>query len=485
METTINYNEWETVIGLEVHIELATKTKLFCCCKTDFGAMPNTQICPVCLGMPGTLPVLNKSAVDFAIKAGIVTNCDISEYSKFDRKNYFYPDLPKAYQITQKEIPICKNGYLEIENNRKITRIGITEIHIEEDAGKLIHESDICTKIDYNRCGVPLIEIVTEPDIRSSKEADIFLKKLKSLIVYTGISDCKLNEGSFRCDINISVRKKGEVGFGTRTEIKNLNSFNFIIKAIEYEFKRQVDELMSGNSVVRETRRFDEKSGKTFSLRQKEKIADYRFFTEPDLPGIVVTPDKIHALSSEIPVMPDKRKEKYISDFNLSSSDCDIIVSDIKIADYFEKAAAYSQYPKIVANLLITEVLKHVNADNNSFPIKAERLAEISQMLGRQLINASTAKKLIKELIIKDFDTQEYVKNHNLEQINDAKEITKIVSQVILENHEAVCDYLKGKTAALKVIVGKCMAKTQSRANPVLLNQITVSLLDKHTKTED
>lgn len=484
MDNKINYEEWEAVIGLEVHVELSTKTKVFCSCKTDFGAEPNTQICPVCLGMPGTLPVLNRKVVEYAIKAGLVTNCSISEYSKFDRKNYFYPDLPKAYQITQKDIPICQNGYVDIKVDNSIKQIRIAEIHIEEDAGKLMHQINAETWIDYNRSGVPLIEIVTQSDIRTAKEADVFLKKLRALIVYTGISDCKMNEGSFRCDINISARRIGDNELGVRTEIKNLNSFGFITKAIECEFKRQVEILASGNRVVRETRRFDEKRGITVSQRQKEEVADYRFFTEPDLPGIIVTKEMISEIQAEIPLLPDVRKEKYVSDYELSLADSELIVSDIKIADYFEKAASLTDYPKIAANILISEVLKFFDSDCGIFPLKAERLAEISQMSGTKLINSSTAKKLIKQLTLFDFDPEEYVKAHDLEQINDVHLINKIVSEIISDNSEAVSDYLKGKSAALKTIVGKSMAKMQGRANPVILNETAISLLEKHKKTE-
>ena len=310
--------DYEMVVGLETHVELKTATKIFCGCSTAFGAEPNTQCCPVCIGMPGSLPVLNRQVVHYAIKAGLAVNCRIASYSKEDRKNYFYPDLPKAYQISQYDLPLCENGYLDIETGEGRKRIGITRIHIEEDAGKLIHQEGKGTLIDYNRCGVPLIEIVSEPDFRSVEEIKAYLRKLRATILYTGVSDCKMNEGSLRVDVNLSVRKKGEETLGTRTEMKNLNSFQFIAKAVEYEFRRQVEALEAGEEIIQETRRFDQASGKTFSMRRKEDANDYRYFPDPDLPPIEVSPDLLRELQAQIPVLPDQRKKEYVKRFGLT-----------------------------------------------------------------------------------------------------------------------------------------------------------------------
>ncbi|MEE1066805.1 MAG: Asp-tRNA(Asn)/Glu-tRNA(Gln) amidotransferase subunit GatB, partial [Acutalibacteraceae bacterium] len=304
--------EYEMVIGLEVHVELKTKTKIFCNCETSFGAEPNSHTCPVCMGLPGTLPVLNDKVVEYAVKAGLATNCKIANFSKQDRKNYFYPDLPKAYQISQFDLPLCEHGYLDIETESGSKRIGITRIHIEEDAGKLVHDDIHGTMIDCNRCGVPLIEIVSEPDIRSAEEAKAYLQKLRAIILYTGISDCKMNEGSFRCDVNLSVREKGSKKFGTRTEMKNINSFQFVVKAIEYEYKRQIEAIENGEKIVQETRKFDADTGKTYSMRGKENANDYRYFPDPDLPPIELSDEKIEKIKTTIPELPDARKKKYM-----------------------------------------------------------------------------------------------------------------------------------------------------------------------------
>ena len=345
--------DYEMVIGLEVHVELKTKTKIFCSCPTTFGAEPNTHTCPVCMGMPGTLPVLNKQVVEYAVMAGLATNCKIANYSKQDRKNYFYPDLPKAYQISQYDLPLCEHGWLDIEVEGGTKRIGITRIHIEEDAGKLVHDSERGTMIDCNRCGVPLIEIVSEPDIRSAEEAKAYLQKLRATILYTGISDCKMNEGSLRCDVNLSVRKKGTEKFGTRTEMKNINSFAFVVKAIEYEYKRQVEAIEAGETIVQETRRFDANTGKTSSMRSKENANDYRYFPDPDLPPIELTDEVIKKLGSQIPSLPDERKALYMKKYGLSAYDSEILTTDMAEADYFEQAAAKTDYPKLLANILI------------------------------------------------------------------------------------------------------------------------------------
>ena len=465
------YKGYEMVIGLEVHVELKTKTKIFCNCKTDFGAEPNTHVCPVCMGMPGTLPVLNEKVVDYAVKAGIATNCTIARHSKQDRKNYFYPDLPKAYQISQYDLPLCEHGYLDIESESGTKRVGITRIHIEEDAGKLVHDEKLGTLIDCNRCGVPLIEIVSEPDIRSAAEADAYLRKLRATIMYTGVSDCKMNEGSLRCDVNLSVRKPGEP-FGTRTEMKNLNSFQFIAKAIDYEYKRQVDAIESGEGVVQETRRFDADSGKTYSMRKKEDANDYRYFPDPDLPPIEISEERLARLKSEIPMLPDQRKALYTEKFGLTSYDSEVITNDISVADYFEKCAGATDYPKLAANMLITDILRTVDEQSGRIPVKAESLAAVAQMQGTQKINSSTAKKLVKELIESDFDPVKYVEDNDLEQINDRELLSKLIDKAISENPKSVDDYKAGKQSALKAIIGKVMAQTGGKGNPVVINEL-------------
>ena len=386
------YKGYEMVIGLEVHVGLKTKTKIFCNCKTDFGAEPNTHVCPVCMGMPGTLPVLNRKVVDYAVKAGLATNCQIARFSKQDRKNYFYPDLPKAYQISQYDLPLCEHGYVDIETENGAKRVGITRIHIEEDAGKLVHDEKLGTLIDCNRCGVPLIEIVSEPDIRSAAESDAYLRKLRAAILYTGVSDCKMNEGSLRCDVNLSVRKPGEP-FGTRTEMKNINSFQFIAKAIDYEYRRQVDAVESGEGVIQETRRFDANTGKTYSMRKKEDANDYRYFPDPDLPPIVITEQKLAELKAEIPMLPDERKALYTEKFGLTAYDSEVITNELAVADYFETAAEKTRYPKLAANMLITDVLRACDTESGMLPVKPERLAALSDLLGDGKINSSTEKK--------------------------------------------------------------------------------------------
>ena len=470
------YKGYEMVIGLEVHVELKTKTKIFCSCKTDFGAEPNTHVCPVCMGMPGTLPVLNRQVVDYAVKAGVATHCTIARFSKQDRKNYFYPDLPKAYQISQYDLPLCEHGYVDIECESGTKRIGITRIHIEEDAGKLVHDEKLGTLIDCNRCGVPLIEIVSEPDIRSAEEADAYLRKLRAAIMYTGVSDCKMNEGSLRCDVNLSVRKPGEP-FGTRTEMKNLNSFQFIAKAIDFEYKRQVDAVESGEGVVQETRRFDANSGKTYSMRKKEDANDYRYFPDPDLPPIEISEEKLAQLTSEIPMLPDERKALYTEKFGLTAYDSEVITNDKAVADYFEICASQTDYPKLAANMLITDILREADTESGELPIRAESLAKVAQLQGSGRINSSTSKKVIKELMNGDFAPESYVKEHDLEQINDREQLRSIVEKAIAADQKSVEAYRAGKTAALKAIIGKVMGATGGKGNPVIVNELVEELI--------
>lgn len=471
--------DYEMVIGLEVHVELKTKTKIFCSCSTAFGAAPNTQTCPVCMGLPGTLPVLNGKVVDYAIKAGLATNCKIASWSKQDRKNYFYPDLPKAYQISQYDLPLCEHGWLDIETESGAKRIGITRIHIEEDAGKLVHDDVHGTMIDCNRCGVPLIEIVSEPDIRSAEEAKAYLQKLRAIILYTGVSDCKMNEGSLRCDVNLSVRKKGEEKFGTRTEMKNLNSFQFIVKAIEYEYKRQVEAIEAGETIIQETRRFDASSGKTYSMRSKENANDYRYFPDPDLPPIETDDDKIARLKSEIPRLPDERKADYMERYYLSSYDGEILTTDMALADYFERAAAATAYPKLCANMIISELMRLVEGDDGPERIAPEHMAALAELCGTETINSATAKKLIRDMWEQDFDPRQKVESEGLAQINDPEKILPWVAEAIAQNPKSVADYKKGKTAAAKAIVGKVMAASGGKANPSVIQKLVTDELSK------
>jgi len=469
---------YEMVIGLEVHVELKTASKIFCSCPTTFGAEPNTQCCPVCLGMPGTLPVLNEQVVNYAIMAGIATNCQIASFSKEDRKNYFYPDLPKAYQISQYDLPLCRNGYIEIETeNGTGKRIGITRIHIEEDAGKLIHAEGKGTFFDCNRCGVPLIEIVSEPDIRSAQEANAYLRKLRAILLYTGISDCKMNEGSMRCDVNLSVRKKGETTLGTRTEMKNLNSFQFITKAIEYEFQRQVEALEAGEVIVQETRRFDQQTGKTLSMRRKEDANDYRYFPDPDLAPIRISSDMLRELGSRIPTLPDQRKSEYVKRYGLTPYAAEQITSQKEIADYFEEVLKRTDYPMLAASLIQTEVMRLLAQDEAQIPVSAENFAALVQLAGEGKINSSTCKKVLNMLWEKDQDPAELIRAEGLEQINDKAVLREVAIQVINEQPKLAEDYKKGKNAVLQALVGQCMKKTSGRANPVVLQDILTELL--------
>lgn len=463
---------YEMVVGLEVHAELKTKSKIFCSCPTDFGAPPNTQCCPVCMGLPGALPVLNQTAVEYAVKAGLATNCTIENISKLDRKNYFYPDMPKAYQISQYDLPLCRNGFLEIETEQTSKKIGIVRIHIEEDAGKLIHDENGETMLDFNRCGIGLIEIVSAPDIRSGEEARAYLQKLRTILLYTGVSDCRMNEGSLRCDVNLSVRKRGDASFGVRTEIKNLNSFSYIVKAIEYEFRRQVALLEAGEAVRQQTRRFDVATGKTELMRMKENADDYRYFPEPDLPPIHIDQTRIDALRKEIVRLPDERKKEYRERYGLSAYDAEVLCADPMLAEYFECGAEKTKYPKILANLLLSELMRLSTSERFSCPISPLHMAQLSELLGNETVNSSTGKILIAQMWENDRSPMDLVRQQNLMQINDAQLLREEVERALLANPRALADYRKGKKAAAKVIIGRVMAQTRGRANPVLLGRL-------------
>jgi aspartyl-tRNA(Asn)/glutamyl-tRNA(Gln) amidotransferase subunit B len=471
--------DYEMVIGLEVHCELKTKTKIFCGCSTAFGAPPNTQCCPVCMGLPGSLPVLNRQVVDYAVTAGLATGCEIARFSKQDRKNYFYPDLPKAYQISQYDLPLCRNGHLDIETDTGTKRIGITRIHIEEDAGKLIHDQGGLTLCDYNRCGVPLIEIVSGPDMRSAEEAKAYVQKLRAVLLYAGVSDCRMQEGSLRCDVNLSVRKKGEGVLGTRTEMKNLNSFQFIVKAIEQEFRRQVEVLENGEKVIQETRRFDQASGKTVAMRSKENADDYRYFPDPDLPPLVLDESDIERLRAAIPPLPDQRKGAYIRRYGLTAQEAELLTADREIADYFESAAALSSHPRQVVNLLLTEVFRLLAPDTADIPLSPARLARLADLLGEERIHAGTAKKLIARLWSRDDDPDRLIEEQKLWQISDEALLLPAARRVLEMKPGAAADYRRGKTQALQQLVGLTIRETGGQGNPRVIRALLQRLLEE------
>ena len=473
------YKDYETIVGLEVHVELKTKSKIFCGCSTKFGSKPNTQVCPVCLGLPGTLPVLNEKVVEYAVLAGLATNCKITGFGKQDRKNYFYPDLPKAYQISQHDLPLCQNGYVEIEITDKTKKIGITRIHIEEDAGKLVHDDNGGSLIDYNRGGVPLIEIVSQPDIRSAKEAGAYLRKLRAIILYTGISDCKMNEGSLRCDVNLSVRKKDSKEFGTRTEMKNINSFNFITKAIEHEAMRQVKVIESGGKVIQETRRWDQAKNKSVSMRSKEDAHDYRYFPDPDLMPIVIEQSYIEKLRSSLPELPDKRKALYKEKYALPAYDAEQIVSNKYLSDFFEKAVKMAKSPKIAANIIMTDIMRLLakeGTEDIAIPFSSKHFAQLVNLVVDGTINSSIAKKVIDKMWKEKLSPVEIVERNNLKLIKERDVLSSLIDEVIERNEKIVKDYLAGKKNALQFLIGQVMRGTSGKAEPNLTKLI---LLEK------
>ena len=474
---------YEVIIGLEVHAELSTKTKIFCSCPTTFGAEPNTHTCPICMGMPGTLPVLNEKVVEYAVKAGLATNCEIERNSKNDRKNYFYPDLPKAYQISQYDKPLCNHGYIEIETSKGKKKIGITRIHIEEDAGKLNHDEYTGgSLVDLNRAGVPLIEIVSEPDLRSSGEADRYLKKLKSILQYIEVSDCKMEEGSLRADVNVSVRKVGEEKFGTRTEMKNMNSFKSITRAIDYEVTRQIDVLEEGGKVEQETLRWDDVSGKTFSMRDKEDAQDYRYFPDPDLVAINLSDEYIEDIKNNLPELPESRKERYINKYHLSEKDANIITSSKYLSDLFEKASEVCGNRKAVNNWIISDISRILNEkelEADQIPFTAEHLGHLVELIDKGTISSSIGKKVIEELFENPKEPEEIIKEKGWIQISDEGEIREVVLKVLEENPNSVADYKAGKDRAIGFLVGQAMKATKGKANPQMLNKMLKEELSK------
>lgn len=474
-------NKYEVVIGLEVHVELKTKSKIFCGCSTVFGAKPNTQCCPICMGFPGTLPVLNETVVDYAVKAGLATHCDITKVGKQDRKNYFYPDLPKAYQISQYDLPLCKEGFVDITIQGKDKRIGITRIHIEEDAGKLIHDLHEGTLIDYNRCGVPLVEIVSEPDMRNADEAIAYLKKLRSILLYTEISDCKLNEGSFRCDVNLSVRKKGDPEFGTRTEMKNLNSFAFIKNAIEHETKRQIKCVESGEVIVQETRRWDAIKGESYSMRTKEDAHDYRYFPDPDLATIIIDDERLSRLQSELPVLPDERKKSYMEKYKLTADAAEQLTAHKQLSDYFEVGVKRVKTPSTLANLMMTDSFKSSYGDDDElkFKIAPESLADVVNLIEDGTLNPSLAKRAMAYLCEESETVATIVKKYDLEVLKDLAQLRDHAEAVLAEKPMIVKDYLSGKEKAFGAFMGQMMKRTQGKADPEQSEIVFKSIVDK------
>ena len=472
--------DYEAIIGLEVHAELSTKTKIFCSCETNFGGKPNTHVCPVCMAMPGALPVLNKKVVEYAVKAGLATNCEIAPYSKNDRKNYFYPDLPKSYQISQFDKPLCVGGKIEIETEHGTKQIGITRIHIEEDAGKLNHDDyGRNSLVDLNRAGVPLIEIVSEPDLRSSKEADTYLKKLKSILQYIEVSDCKMEEGSFRADVNVSVHKKGEA-FGTRTEMKNMSSFRSITRAIDYEIQRQIDVVENGGKIEQDTLRWDEVEGRTYVMRSKEDAQDYRYFPEPDLGTIEVSDEWKEEIRKSLPEMPEQRKTRYIEEFKLPEYDSNIIVSSKYLSDFFEVATKVCNNPKSVSNWIMTDIIRVQNEEAvEKMPFSPEQLGQLIVLIDKGTISSSIAKKVFEELLKQPRNPEEIIKEKGWIQISDEGEIKEIVKKILEDNPGSITDYKAGKDRALGFLVGQAMKATKGKANPQLLNKLFLEELKK------
>ncbi len=473
--------EYETVIGLEVHVELATKTKIFCSCSTAFGSAPNTHTCPVCTGMPGSLPVLNKKVVEYAVAVGLATGCEINQYSKFDRKNYFYPDNPQNYQISQLYLPICHDGGIEIETQAGSKTIGIHEIHMEEDAGKLVHDDwEEVSLVDYNRSGVPLIEIVSEPDMRSAEEVIAYLDKLRMIIQYLGASDCKMQEGSMRADVNLSVRELGSKEFGTRTEMKNIGSFKAIARAIEAERARQIDLLESGEKVVQETRRWNDEQGYSYAMRSKEDAQDYRYFPEPDLVPIEVSDQWLQEIRDRQPELRDQKCRRYVDEFGLPEYDAQILTSAKKLADLFEEAVKLCDKPKKVSNWLMGEtmrLLKEHNMDPEDITFSPVNLAKLIALADAGTINGTVAKEVFEQIFAKDIDPEQYVEEKGLKTVNDEDALRETIAQIIEDNPKSVEDYHNGKEKAIGFLVGQTMKAMKGKANPGMVNQILKELL--------
>ncbi len=468
-------SDFETVIGVEVHVELNTRTKIFCQCPTTFGAEPNTQVCPICLGMPGTLPVLNEAALEAAVKAALALNCRVAEKTKFDRKNYFYPDLPKGYQISQFDEPLAADGWLEFDVDGQARRVRIRRVHLEEDAGKSLHgAADEATLVDFNRTGVPLIEVVSEPDLRSPEEARAYLTKLKTVIEYTGVSDVKMEEGSLRCDANVSVHRAGS-DFGTPVELKNLNSFRAIKLALDYEVERQTKLVEGGGAVARETRLWDEKAGQTRPMRSKELSHDYRYFPEPDLVPFHIDPAWVAEVRGSLPELPDAKRDRFMAEYGLPAYDAGVITGSPSLAAYFERAAAAAKDPKKVANWVLGELLAYLNAHELGFdriPVSPENLAALISLIDRGLISGTIAKSVFPEVCATNRDPEAIVKEKGLMVINDEGAIVEAVDRAIADNPNVVADIRNGKERAMGFLVGQVMKATKGRANPETVNRL-------------
>lgn len=475
--------QYETVIGLEVHVELATKTKIFCGCSTEFGGAPNTHTCPVCTGMPGSLPVLNKQVVEYALEVGLAANCQINQYCKFDRKNYFYPDNPQNYQISQLYLPICHDGKIEIETASGKKYVRIHEIHMEEDAGKLVHDEwDDCSYVDYNRSGVPLIEIVSEPDMRSADEVIAYLEKLRMIIQYLGASDCKLQEGSMRADVNLSVREVGNSNFGTRTEMKNLNSFKAIARAIEGERERQIELLEEGKAVLQETRRWDDNKESSYPMRSKEDAKDYRYFPDPDLPPVIISDEWITQIRANQPELQPEKKLRYEREYQLSEYDADLITAAKNIADLFEETAKLCSQPKKAANWIIGETFrlaKEKKMEPEQIAYSPAHLAKLIEMTESGTITQTVAKEVFAHIFEEDIEPEQYVKQHGLGAVSDSGELEAIVKSVLEENPDTVEQYKSGKDKVIGFLIGQAMKKTKGKGNPGIISKMMKEMLAK------
>lgn len=475
-------SKYETVIGLEVHVELHTNSKIFCGCSTAFGAPPNTHTCPICLGHPGVLPVLNRQAVEYAIKAAMALNCTIGDISKFDRKNYFYPDSPKAYQISQYDQPIGENGWIDIEVDGKTKRIGITRLHLEEDAGKLTHvDGGYASLVDFNRVGTPLVEIVSEPEISTPEEAKAYLEKIRAIMQYCDVSDVKMEEGSLRCDANISLRPWGQEEFGTKAELKNMNSFRGVQRGLEYEQYRQTEILDEGGVIVQETRRWDEAQAKTFSMRGKEQAHDYRYFPDPDLVSVHISEEWKEAIRATIPELPDARKARYASEYGLPDYDAAVITSSKLLADFFEDSLNYTKDAKSVSNWIMGDLLGYLNSNNlelSEVKITGQGLGEMIGLIEKGTISSKIAKTVFKEMLESDKLPAQIVEEKGLVQISDEGAIKRIVEQVVANNPQSVEDYKAGKQKAIGFLVGQVMKESKGKANPALANKLLVEVLN-------
>lgn len=475
--------EYESVIGLEIHSELSTKTKIFCGCTTEFGGDVNTHCCPICAGFPGTLPILNKKVVEYAIKAGLAMNCEISLYSKMDRKNYFYPDTPRNYQISQYDLPLCKNGYLDIEVNGEKKRVGITRIHIEDDAGKLLHNAwGTGSLVDMNRCGVPLIEIVTEPDMRNSDEAKALLEKIRTILRYIEVSDCKMQEGSLRCDVNVSVMEKGSKEFGQRTEMKNISSFSATGRAIEYEIKRQITAIESGEKIIQETRRWDDDKGLNIAMRAKENANDYRYFPEPDLVPIVLTDEYVNELRNGLPELPDEKKARYLKEFTLTDYDATLLVENKELAKFFEDTVLLGATPKAVSNWILGDISKVINEKDVSIDkvgIDPKQLADLIKEISAGNISNTAGKTVFEEILNTKKTVKDIIEEKGLAQVNDENEILEMVDKVLEKNEQSIIDYKKGKTNVVGFLVGQVMKESKGKGNPQIINKLIRSKLEE------